>query len=484
VKKAYILVSLIILLAAFLRFFRLEENLSFHAELGDNYLVMKNYVAHREIPLVGPPTSHPWLSFGPFYYWIFTPILMISNWHPVGPAIAFAIIGTFTVLLNYWFVTKIANKKSALVSSLLIALSPLWLSFTRESRFFVLIATLIYPYFILVYSYVRKKTNNLFWIGLSLGVMLNFHYAPIILVPSMVILILFYKRKPAVKDVITGIVGTLLPLTPLIIHNLSHKSPMLVQLIVWFPYRILGFFGASEKIAVDAPSLTKSIEAFITFAQLNFSATSSFLAILFVMAILVYILFPGNKSLHNHATSIIVVHLIVAFMAIVIHQNVPLHYFLPIFPIPIVFFSMLVTALIKHRMRIAHLLGIATALGVWILIGVNSTYFFSDRWFYQPQDRNTREHPYPFALQQNVVNAIVADASGRPFTLSRVGSFDYYTYAHAQHYRYLLWWEGNEPLDTPQVLSYTVYDDIAKLPVKNHQEKVLWVSNVAIVKNE
>lgn len=177
------------------------------------------------------------------------------------------------------------------------------------------------------------------------------------------------------------------------------------------------------------------------------------------------------------------VHFIVAFAAIIIHQEVPLHYFLPVFPIPIILASMLIVALLLHHLWFSRVLGITAAFAVLIVISANSAYFFSERWFYQPQDRMTPNHPYPFALQERVVKTIFSDAKGQPFNLKRVGSFDYYAYTHAQHYRYLLWKLGNEPADPPQSLTYTVYEDTSKLPIENSHQ-LLWVSNIAILKNE
>jgi hypothetical protein len=85
-KLQKFLLVLILALGIFLRFYRLPQNVIFHGELGDDYLAIKNFIAGRQIPLLGPATSHPWLSFGPLYYWLFAPVLVLGDYNPVIPA--------------------------------------------------------------------------------------------------------------------------------------------------------------------------------------------------------------------------------------------------------------------------------------------------------------------------------------------------------------------------------------------------------------
>ena len=148
------LLFMVLAIGTFLRYFKLHENMVFHGELGDNYLAMKNIFTTGVIPLLGPPTSHPWLSFGPLYYWLFSPILLLSKYDPIGVAYSFAFLHSALIVVNYWVVKNTFNKKIAIISSFLIAFSPAYISFAHESRFFSLTLLLFYPLF---YFLVRKK---------------------------------------------------------------------------------------------------------------------------------------------------------------------------------------------------------------------------------------------------------------------------------------------------------------------------------------
>lgn len=135
-SKLTAILLIILGVSVFLRFFRLPENMVFHGELGHNYLAIKNMFETGTIPLLGPPTSHPWLSFGPLYYWLFGPILRVFGGNPAIGAYFFAVLGVVLVFVNYLVVGKFLGKKTALISSFLIAVSPLFLEITRSARFF------------------------------------------------------------------------------------------------------------------------------------------------------------------------------------------------------------------------------------------------------------------------------------------------------------------------------------------------------------
>src|SRR5579864_8311577 len=113
IRKEHILFFLIFILAVILRIYRIDHNFLFTAEVGDNLLDIKNAFFHGEIPLKGPPTSHPWLSFGPLFYWIYGPILILSGFNPISHAYFGVAVSLLTLLANYFFIKKIFSNKIA-----------------------------------------------------------------------------------------------------------------------------------------------------------------------------------------------------------------------------------------------------------------------------------------------------------------------------------------------------------------------------------
>jgi len=231
------MIFVLLALALFLRIYNLPQNFNFNGELGDNYLVMKDIWESGRVPLLGPATSHPWLSFGPAFYWIFTPILALGKFDPLFMGYVMAVISTSVVLLNFLFVRKFFNEKAALISSFLIAVAPQFIEMSRAGRFFSLVVVLVYPFLYFLFS------KKLFWTFFFFGLMLNFHYAPLILLPPSLIYLYLNRKRISKNNYIAGLLGFIIPSLPLLLYGFSNNFEMLGKLIIWFPYRIGRTFG-------------------------------------------------------------------------------------------------------------------------------------------------------------------------------------------------------------------------------------------------
>ena len=67
---------------AFLRIYKIWSNYYFTGELGKELLYVHQLILSGALPLVGLPTSHEWLTYGPVYYWIFIPLTKIFGQSP------------------------------------------------------------------------------------------------------------------------------------------------------------------------------------------------------------------------------------------------------------------------------------------------------------------------------------------------------------------------------------------------------------------
>lgn len=129
---------------------------------------------------------------------------------------------------------------------------------------------------------------------------------------------------------------------------------------------------------------------------------------------------------------------ILSFLGLFIHGDPPSHYYLPLYPIPIIFLSSILSTLLRGGLRLL-------VIGIILIIAFNNfKYYFSDQWFYLLQDRIVHNH-VPYVLQVKAVEEIVKDANGRNFTLERVGPFDYFEGNYAQNYWYLFRLKGVTP---------------------------------------
>ncbi|MCJ7805116.1 glycosyltransferase family 39 protein [Patescibacteria group bacterium] len=459
-----LLVSLLI--GAFLRFYRLPENVVFHGELGHNYLAIKNAFESGTIPLLGPPTSHPWLSFGPLFYWLFGPILALFNFNPVVGAYFFAFVGTALILLNFIVIKEFFGERVAAISSFLISFSYAWVNLTRESRFFSLSAFFFYPF---LYFLLRHR---LFWAGLFLGVMFNFHLSPIVLLVPTAIYLFVNKRAFNKNSIFHGIVGFIIPNIPFLIYNSQHKFVMLVNLLTWVPYRIAGFLGIYPKNTATAGVLKANVVSLYDFVGNMFAPNYRLLSFVMLVIILSFAAIKFSeeikKTTKNWPILILILFFLFGYLGIFVHGDPPSHYYLPIYPLPIIFFSVFMAEAAESR--------IIKYISILVLAGfltINLNFYFSNKWF--------EGAPVPYSMQLSATQSIISDAKGKRFVLHRVGPFDYFEGDYAQNYRYLLWLEGNEPVDNA-IIKYTIYE--GKLSDKSSGTIVYQKDGLAVLKEQ
>ncbi len=432
-SKYYFALFLILILAILLRFYRIPQNLVFHGELGDNYLNIKNFIANKEVPLLGPPTSHPWLSFSPLYYWVFVPILYLFKFNPAAGPYFFAFENLILIAVNFWVVKKILNSKVAAISSYLIAISPLWMSLTRESRFFSLSIIFLYP----VLYLLIKNPKKFFLNGIFLGLSLSFHLTPLFLVPFC-LFVYFLNKNLNLKSVFKFLAGIFLTQVPFLIYNITHKFVMLIKFLEWVPYRAV----TSQKAF--------SVSTFYDFIAKSFVANTKFLSSLVFLLFIITFIYLAIKFYKNKKSPIFILisWFITGAVSLFIHGNPPSHYLMPLYFVPIIIVSYTLSK-INRYILLAVLIAITF---------INLKYYFSNNWFYIPQDKIENNLLVPFRMQKEVSKFIINDAKGEKFNLSRVGYSDQFQDNYDQNYQYLLWLYGNTPVKDNQKLKYVVIE--------------------------
>jgi len=419
-KYNYLILIIIVLVAVFFRIYKIQEYFNFSGELGDNLLDIKNIWNGTRSTLIGPPTSHPWLYFGPLYYWLLLPVELIFAFSPLGAGFLGTLVGTIIVLVNYLIISKIYNQKIALISSFLMSFSPLWVDFSRDSRFYFLITLLFYPLLCLM---TKKEKINMFLVGIIVGLMLNLHYSAVIFIPVILIL------KKDIKRFISGIV---IPLTPLIIYDGLRGFSMTKNILIWFPYRVAGFFGLYPKNNFSLASFQGSLNSIVKLFGNTLTEQTLLWPLLIVVSLFVIIFHLRNRF--------IVITLIMAIVAVVIHGDSPLHYLLPIFPIPLILYSLFIEKLAVNN--------IGKIMAILLLV----TFMTSNSWI------RFRLPEITYDRQIKAAQEIIRQAGGKKFSLVRVGPNDQFEENYSQNYHYLLWYSGNEPVEG-QNLKFTIIEN-------------------------
>ncbi|HYM64882.1 MAG TPA: glycosyltransferase family 39 protein [Candidatus Sulfotelmatobacter sp.] len=231
-----LLIFLILILASFLRLYRISDYMTFLGDEGRDVLVVYN-ILHGHLTLLGPTSSVGGFFLGPIYYYFMAPFLFLFNYNPVGPAIMVALIGVATVFLIYIFSKEIFNKNVALIAAFLYSISPIVISYSRSSWnpnplpfFSLLILFLVYK------SKLWGKEKYLFFVGILFGVAMQLHYLAVFL--GVIILVYVFsinliKSKKnfislilkTVKDYLYIFLGFIIGWSPFLAFEIRHGFP-------------------------------------------------------------------------------------------------------------------------------------------------------------------------------------------------------------------------------------------------------------------
>ena len=478
----------VLIIGLFLRFYRLAEAFSLDAEVGDNLLDIKNYYISRRLPLVGPPTSHPWLSFPPFFYWLYGPVLVISKFNPLSHAYFGAFINSLILPANYLLVRKLWTAKAAILTTLLIAISPFFILFSQTARFYTYVGFLIYPFLYLVTQLVAKKRFLLLWIFIIIGLMLSFHYTPIVFIPPVLYLSFSYLKNISMRDGRYILIGFLLPLTTFIINDAKNGFVMISKLLLWLPYRLFGFFGILTISGGGGFNIVSSLQSLIDFIGLLFVPRGYDVLKILIIALFGLLFFDYFRrvlrGLSNNINRVLLTLFVFSLVLLFVHGNPPLHYYLVISPFPFLFFADWLM-----RTRSSLIVRLCTYLLLAVLFVGSVVSVVQSRNGISFSHKSLAAKNVPYEDQLAVSSFIYSDSVGFPYALYRVGENDEFDGDFAQNYQYLLWLMGNEPvsvgkqvinaLDRP-ILKYTIYENTSALQKADND--IVWIGDVAVRK--
>lgn len=229
-RLEFILLVSLILLASFLRFYRLDEYMNFLGDEGRDGLVVKRILTTFDFPLLGPPTSVGNMYLGPLYYYMMSIPMAIFWLNPVAATGMVALIGVITVGLVYYLCREWFGKYAAITAATLYALSPVNIIYSRSSwnpdptPFFCLLA-------IFGLHKLHQSKNNLWFIliCLALASAIQMHYLALIMIPVAAILWLYEmirfggEIRYKLLGTMLGFLAFLVLILPLIIFDLKYN---------------------------------------------------------------------------------------------------------------------------------------------------------------------------------------------------------------------------------------------------------------------
>lgn len=253
--KKFLILGALLLLAAFLRLYRVGDYMTFLGDEGRDVLVVKG-ILEGDFTLLGPRSSAGDFYTGPIYYYMMAPFLWLFRLDPIGPSVMIGLLGVATVFLIYYAGKKFFNETVGLIAAALYTVSPLVIAYSRSSwnpnpmPFFTLL--LLY----VLYQAVQKRSWKYFLsVGILYGITLQLHYIELLV--GVVIFFFtttafFYlKRKnifELIKQYVLLVGGFIIGFSPFIAFEVRHNFQN--------TRTIFSFFLHGDPTAVDLTDKT------------------------------------------------------------------------------------------------------------------------------------------------------------------------------------------------------------------------------------
>lgn len=436
-------ILVVILLGFFLRVQDLNSLMQFIPDQGWFYISARDMLLNGAVPLIGPPTSHPWIHHGPLWTYTLALIFALFRFNPIAPAYAIAFLGTFTVWLIYEVGARMFSKRVGLICALLFATSPLIVTNSRIPYHTSPIPFLVLLLFYLTYVWTKGRSFVFPFIAFLLGVLYNHEITTFVFTIAVFIVFAFgfyTKQSWALKTIRAKIILYslalfLLPMLPFILYDIHHGYKQTVGFVVWVGYRViklpLSFFNKSFASSGSNPS---TISEFLTYYQELMFVSSKWMATLLLGVSSVGIFYVAKKKISSGLV-LTLLFLFVSLGGLFVHR-VPIEAdTLLISPFFIITTALVIDAFLKskkYKRYAATALVVIVACNTYTLI--NSNYF-------------TKPGPYfriPFYTRLASVRQVIQLADGKAYNIVGKGELSSFP-VFLDPYRYLLWYEGYPP---------------------------------------
>lgn len=122
-KVIYILLTLVILGAFFVRVYRVDQILGFYFDQGRDAKVIWDLWHNGKFFLIGPTTGIEGIFRGPWYYWLIAPFYLVGNGNPVWPSVFLAFTTVIAVALIYVLGVMTLNRITGLLAAFIASFS-------------------------------------------------------------------------------------------------------------------------------------------------------------------------------------------------------------------------------------------------------------------------------------------------------------------------------------------------------------------------
>ena len=425
-------ITLIIICTALIRSWDLSAQGILFGDAAKDLLVAQQAVESKSLPLLGIPSSIPRFHQGPHTIWLEMVIYAIFGQNTLAFSLTFAFLGVLAVIAVYEYAVVFINKKTALISSALLAFSPLAIAHSRVPYHTNPIPLVIMIYLFALQYLWQKKKLGLFWAGLAWTLIMQFELTLFSL--GLLIPYILWRQKVKIKlNLISQLCAALLlGLLPQIIHDLTHSfaESQIGGFIVWIGYRITALTGLVGDHQLSITKLWRTLAIFEHYLGRIFSTQNPLISFIFLgLFLTTAVLALRKRKQLKPGLEILTIAIILLTVSYFIHGAPSEAYFPPYFPLLSIFIGWGLNQLFRHRER-----KLVVLIIIWAIANIAS--IFKHNFFVSnPQSFSY----YASTEEQKQIMKTIDQISGGKFQLS-----DTYSAGEFPSYFANLDWSGGE----------------------------------------
>jgi len=410
-KNHKLLFVLILGLGLFLRLFRLES--LFHFTMDEALIAFRGWgLFELNRPFLIGGISPLQVHLPPYFYYLSAFILRLSNFNPLGWGIWASLISLATIISLYYLAKKLFNPATALVASLLYAISFTAVFFDRHYWPLNLNPLLTVLTFILLTKLSKKTIWPYLGLFLTLSLALTADPSNLPLALTVLVFLLLNKKSLSSRFTFSSlIIGLITFFTPLLIFDLRHHwqnvsglgrlfttitnrqfhLTSLINSLLLLPRSLARFWYSPQTNLIQLYSYC------IPHASARQHEISLALVILAIL-ILIWFIKKSKKPLKKTIAILTLFYFLGITIFGALGFSIFDHYLAGLLPI-----FAIITALV-----INHLPKLAKFLAVFLFLSIN---------FYQI---SRTSHPYGLAYKQDLVTWASEKLQGQTFALDSI----------------------------------------------------------------